>query len=378
MKFWIKKAALTHAVSQVSKVVSQKTTIPILTGIKAVLAEEGLYLTGSNSDMTIQVFIPTKEEDEEQIMVEETGSIVLPGRIFTDIIRKLPGDRVEWEVNAAKQVLIQSQQAKFELIGLDAEEFPRLPHLSTNQSFYIHANILGNMIRQTYFAVSADEAKMVLTGVLWKLQSGKLTFIATDGHRLAKRSTPIEGADDFTLSNTIVPGKSMAELAKTIQDIDEAVEILVADNQLLVKTNRMHFFTRLIEGKYPETDDFIPKDWKTKVTGTTRELMESVDRASLINRAAHDDVVKWTINEENIEISSISQEIGKVTERIDVHVEGSPLEISFNPRYMMDALRSIDREDIIIQFKGAMAPFTIQPKEDQDTLYLILPIRTHS
>jgi len=378
MKFWINKSALIDAVSQVAKVVSQKTTVPILTGIKAELTEEGLYLTGSNSDMTIQVFVPRKEEDEEQITIQATGSIVLPGKIFTDIIRKLPGDLVEWEVNEARQVLISSQQAKFELIGLDAEEFPQLPHISTERSFRIPANVLQTMIRQTHFAVSADEAKMVLTGVLWKLQSGKLTFIATDGHRLAKRVTQIDGAEDFSLTNTVVPGKSMMELAKTISDVDGEVEVLVADHQLLVKTERMHFFTRLIEGKYPETDDFIPKDWQTKVTGSTRTLMESVDRASLINRATHDHVVKWTITEKNIEITSVSQEIGKVTEQIDVQVEGSPLEISFNPNYMMDALRSIDREGIVIQFKGAMAPFIIQPKENQDTLYLILPIRTHS
>lgn len=378
MKFRINKTALINAVSQVSKAVSQKTTIPILTGIKAVLDEQGLYLTGSNSDITIQVFVPTKEEDQEQLIVENTGSVVLPGKIFTDIIRKLPGDQVEWEVNDAKQVFIESQQAKFELIGLDADEFPRLPHLSMSQSFRIHTNVLRTMIRQTHFAVSQDEAKVVLTGVLWKLQSGTLTFVATDGHRLAKREAPITGSNDFSLTNTIVPGKSMVELAKTISDIDEEVEIFVADHQLLVKTERMQFFTRLIEGKYPETEDFIPRDWKTKVVGTTRDLMESVDRASLINRAGHDHVVKWTIKEANIEITSVSHEIGKVTEKINVQIDGSPLEISFNPRYMMDALRSIDHEDIMIQFKGAMAPFTIQPKENQDTLYLILPIRTHS
>lgn len=378
MKFRINKPALINAVSQVSKAVSQKTTVPILTGIKAVLNEQGLYLTGSNSDITIQVFVPVKEEDQEQIIVEEMGSIVLPGRIFTDIIRKLPGNLVEWEVNKTKQIFICSEQAKFELIGLDADEYPSLPHISTHQSFQIQTHLLHTMIRQTHFAVSADEAKMVLTGVLWQLSSGKLTFTATDGHRLAKREAQIECSDDFTLTNIIVPGKSMSELAKTISDMEEQVEVLVADNQLLVRTDQIQFFTRLIEGKYPETGDFIPKDWKTEVIGSTRELMQSIDRALLINRVGHDHVVKWTIQEGNIEITSVSQEIGKVTEQIRTQVNGSSMEISFNPKYMMEALRSIDREEIIIQFKGSMAPFTIQPKEHQDTLYLILPIRTHS
>ncbi len=378
MKFRINKTVLTDAVSQVSKAVSQKTTVPILTGIKAVLDEQGLYLTGSNSDITIQVFVPIQDKDQKQIIVEKTGSIVLPGRVFSDIIRKLPGNRVEWEVSETNQIIICSEQARFELIGLDADEYPSLPHISTHQSFRIHTNLLHTMIRQTHFAVSADEAKMVLTGVLWQLSSGKLTFTATDGHRLAKREAQIEGANDFTLTNIIVPGKSMSELAKTIQDLEEQVDIQVADNQLLVKTDRIQFYTRLIEGKYPETSDFIPKDWKTEVVGSTRELIQSIDRALLINRASHDHVVKWTIKEGNIEITSVSQEIGKVTEQIHTQVDGSPMEISFNPRYMMEALRSIDREEVLIQFKGTMAPFTIQPKEYPDTLYLILPIRTHS
>lgn len=292
MKFRIKKTALVDAVSQVSKAVSQKTTVPILTGIKAVLDEQGLCLTGSNSDITIQVVVPSKDGDQESIMAEEFGSIVLPGRIFTDIIRKLPGDLVEWEVNEAKQIIICSEQARFELIGLDAEEFPRLPHVSTHQSFQIHANLLHTMIRQTHFAVSSDEAKMVLTGVLWQFSSGKLTFTATDGHRLAKREALIDGSNDFTLTNVIVPGKSMSELAKIISDIDGHVEVLVTDNQLLVKTDRIQFFTRLIEGKYPETGDFIPKDGKTEVIGSTSEFIQSIDRALLINRASHDHVVK--------------------------------------------------------------------------------------
>lgn len=377
MKLRITKSVLIDAVTQVSKAVSQKTTVPILTGIKAVLDEQGLSLTGSNSDMTIQVFIPQKLEDQEQIFVEQPGSTVLPGRIFADIVRKLPGESVEWEVSADQQIRISSEQATFDLIGLDAAEFPSLPRISTQQSFSIHADLLRTMIRQTEFATSADEAKMVLTGVCLQLQNGQLTLIATDGHRLAKRQAEIEGSSDLTLENIVVPGKSMSELAKTIADLDEYVDMIVADNQLLVKTTYTRFYTRLIEGKYPETSDFIPKDGETEVISKTRELIHSVDRALLINRASHDHVIKWSIKNETVEMTSASQEIGKITEEVDAQVVGPSMTISFNPKYMIDALRSVDSEEVLIQFKGTMAPFTIKPKEHQDTLYLILPIRTH-
>lgn len=378
MKLRIIKSVLVDAVSQVSKAVSQKTTVPILTGIKAVIDETGLSLTGSNSDITIQVFVPNKSADEEeQIFVDQTGSIVLPGRIFLDIVRKLPGDFIEWEVNESQQITLSSEQATFELIGLDADEFPLLPRISTQQSFSIHTDLLRTMIRQTGFAVSADEAKMVLTGVLWQLTEGQLTFTATDGHRLAKRQAEIDAPDDLKLSNIIVPGKSMSELAKTIADVDEYVDVIIADNQLLVKTTYTQFYTRLIEGKYPETSDFIPKDGETEVMSQTRELVNSVDRALLINRTSHDHVIRWTIKDETVEITSTSQEIGKITEQVNAKINGPALNISFNPKYMMEALRSLDDEEVIIQFKGTMAPFTIQPKENRDMLYLILPIRTH-
>lgn len=377
MKFRINKSVLVDAVAQVSKAVSQKTTVPILTGIKAVIDEQGLYLTGSNSDITIQVFIPKVEDDEEQIMIEQTGHVVLPGRIFVDIVRKLPGDYIDWEVNEAYQVHISSEQAKFELNGLNADEFPPLPRISIEPTLSIHTGLLCKMIQQTNFSVSADEAKMVLTGVLWQLSDGILTFISTDGHRLAKRQTEVEGSKELTLSNVIVPGKSMTELAKTLSDLDEYADIFVADNQLFVKTERTHFYTRLIEGKYPETSDFIPQDGQTQVFSSTRQLIQSVDRALLINRVSHDHVIKWTITDEGVEVTSASQEVGKVTEQVKAEVHGSPMNISFNPKYMMEALRSIDHEEVMIQFKGTMAPFTIQPKESRDTLYLILPIRTH-
>ncbi|SFI70809.1 DNA polymerase-3 subunit beta [Thermoflavimicrobium dichotomicum] len=376
MKLNINKSALVDAVSQVSKAVSSKTTIPILTGIKVQADEEGLILTGSNSDITISVRVPKKVDDKEQVIVEKTGDIVLPGRIFGDIVRKLPGDKVEWTVNDRLQTIIRSEQAEFQLNGLDPEEYPRLPKLPREQVFTMPADLLKSVIRQTVFAVATNEARGVLTGVQWQLESGILTCVATDSHRLSRRQVKVEGSEDLVLKNVVIPGKSMNELAKTLADSSGYVDMIVADNQILIKNNHLEFYSRLLEGVYPDTNRVIPKSGETVLITSTKELLQSVERASLITREGRDNVIKWTINDGKVQVTSTAQDIGSVTEEVIAKVTGPDLSISFNARYMMEALRSIDSDSIRIQFTGVMTPFIIQPADREDSLHLIVPIRT--
>jgi DNA polymerase-3 subunit beta len=376
MKFRVIKSALVDAVSQVSKAVSSKTTIPILTGIKIAVDEDGLTLTGSNSDITIQVHVPVKKEDLDQVFVEKIGSIVLPGRIFGELVRKLPGDEVEWITNDQFQTTIRSDMAEFQLNGLDPVEYPRLPYLSTDQMFSISADALKSLIRQTGFAVAAKEARGVLTGVLFQLENGVLTCIATDSHRLSKQQAQVEASPEVTLKNVIVPGKSLSELAKTLGDYSGYVDILIAENQILVKTDEFSFYSRLLDGTYPDTNRVIPERGETELVSSTKELLQSVDRASLISRDGRDNVIKWTIKDGKVEVHSTAQDIGSVSEEVNARVNGPEMSISFNARYMMEALRSIESDEIRIQFTGAMTPFMIQPTDRDDSLHLIVPVRT--
>ncbi|MBA4494117.1 DNA polymerase III subunit beta [Paenactinomyces guangxiensis] len=376
MKLRVIKSALVDAVSHVSKAVSQKTTIPILTGIKAMADEQGLILTASNSDITIQVRVPKRKDDIDQVFVERMGNVVLPGKIFGDIVRKLPGDEVEWVVNERYQTTIRSEQAEFQLNGLDPDEYPRLPRLSTEQMFSISADTLKSLIRQTGFAVATTEARGVLTGVHLQLEAGTLTCVATDSHRLSRQQAAVEGSAELTLNNVIIPGKSLSELAKTLADETGYVDIIVAENQILVKNDGLEFYSRLLEGTYPDINRVIPKEGQTEMVTSTRELLQSVDRASLISRDGRDNVIKWTIRDEKVEVNSASQDIGSVTEEVIAKVNGPEMSISFNARYMMEALRSIESEEIRIQFTGTMTPFVIQPLDREDSLHLIVPIRT--
>ncbi|MFC4077226.1 DNA polymerase III subunit beta [Salinithrix halophila] len=377
MKFRISRSALTEAVSQVSKAVSQKTTIPILTGIRATVDEEGLWLTGSNSDLTIQVAVPAQRDDKDQVKVEIIGSVVLPGRIFADIVRKLPGEEVDWVVDERWKTTLRSEQAQFELKGLDPEEYPRLPQLHEDQMFSLPSELLKSMIRQTGFAVSASEARGVLTGVLWQLKEGKLNFVATDSHRLSRRQAEVEAPADFTVDNVVVPGKSLSELAKILQESNGWVDVVLSENQLLVRTENLLFFSRLLDGTYPDTNRVIPQGGKTEIVLSTKELLQSVDRAALISRDGRDNVIKWTVKEEGtVQVHSAAQDVGSVLEEVTAKVSGEEMDISFNAQYMLDALRAVDSDEIQIVLTGTMTPFVIQPADRDDSLHLIVPIRT--
>jgi len=377
MKFIIQRDYLVQSVQDVMKAVSSRTTIPILTGIKITAATDGVTLTGSDSDISIESFIPKEEDGNEIVEIKQTGAIVLQARFFSEIIRKLPTDFVEIEVLGSLQTVIRSGKSEFNLIGLDAEEYPRLPQIEENNKFYIATDLLKAMIRQTHFAVSTSETRPILTGVNWKIENGELTCIATDSHRLALRNAKIEAENNETY-NIVIPGKSLSELSKIIDDSNGQIEIVITENQILFKAKHLLFFSRLLEGNYPDTSRLIPADSKTNLILNTKEFLQAIDRASLLAREGRNNVVKLAANEDGIiEISSNSPEIGKVVEEIQSQmIEGEELKISFSAKYMMDALKALEGTEIKISFTGAMRPFVIRPLHDETILQLILPVRT--
>lgn len=373
MRFTAQKQPLVDAVSHVSIAVSARTTIPILTGIKITVSETHVLLTASDSDISIQVEIPP-----DALNVKESGGVVLPARYFVDLVRKLPGETIEIEVGGQYATTIRSGQSQFQLNGMDPDEFPHLPQLNEVGVFSIASDLLKTIIRQTSFAVSTAESRPVLTGVLWELQDNVLRFVSTDSHRLARREVQVEMAEEPPVNHAVVPGKSLADLNKLLNDDDQLVDIVLTDNQLLVKTANILFYSRLLEGNYPDTSRIIPQSSKMAVVVNTKELLSSIDRASLLSQSAKNNVVKLTGEDERLEITANTPEIGSVTETVGVsEFTGEPIKISFNAKFMMDALRAVDSEHIRIEFTGAMAPFIIQPTENDSLLYLILPVRTY-
>lgn len=378
MKFIIQRDRLVQSVQDVMKAVSSRTTIPILTGIKIAATEEGVTLTGSDSDISIESFIPKEEDGNELVEIKESGAIVLQARFFSEIVKKLPTDTVDIEVQNHLQTVIRSGKSEFNLHGLDAEEYPHLPQIKEENVFRIPTDLLKMMIRQTVFAVSTSETRPILTGVNWKIENRELTCIATDSHRLALRKAQIETESNESY-NVVIPGKSLNELSKILDDGNDPIDIVITENQVLFKAKHLLFFSRLLEGNYPDTSRLIPTDSKTDVVVNLKEFLQAIDRAALLARDDRNNVVKFsTFDNQLIEISSNTPEIGKVVEEVQAQsIDGEDLKISFSAKYMMDALKTLEGTEIKVSFTGAMRPFLIRPINDDSILQLILPVRTY-
>ncbi|GIP13497.1 MAG: DNA polymerase III subunit beta [Paenibacillus macerans] len=378
MKIRILKHDLNESIQHVSKAISSRTTIPILTGIKLEVNFQGMTLTASDTDISIQAFIPAEDKEKQIVQVERPGSVVLPAKFFVEIIKKLPSEEIEMEVQDGFQTFIRSGATDIQMVGLDPEEFPVLPSVEENQVISIPGDLLKNMIRQTVFSISTNETSPILTGVLWNLSDNQFKFVATDRHRLASRVAGLDDAEGARFSNIVIAGKTLNELSKIIPDQNTRIEIVVADNQVLFKIDRVLFYTRILDGTYPDTSKIIPTNYKTELILDTKKLSDSIDRAYLLSREEKTNIVRLqTLEDGSIEISSSSSELGKVTEQMEVaQFTGEPLRISFNSKYMLDVLKVVESEQLHIGFTGAMSPIIIKPVDDTQSLYLILPYRT--
>lgn len=378
MKFTINRSAFISQLNNVLRAISSKTTIPILTGLKMVVANDSITLTGSNSDITIESVMSASNEDYE-LKIDEPGSIVLPARFFSEIVKKLPDKHVTIEITSGFQADITSGSAKFQINGQDAENFPHLPEVESNNTVVLANDMLKEVIRQTVIAVSKQESRPILAGIHVTLHDGLLTAVATDSHRLAQRKVQLDGVGDVNY-DVIIPGKSLDELSGMISDVDDDVKMQVTDNQVLFIFGNTHFYSRLLEGNYPETSQLIPDTSDTTVEVDAGTFLSSIDRASLLSHESRNDVVKLTIKpgEKLVRISGDSPDIGMVEEDVATSaVEGNDLEISFNPNYMKDALRSFGQSTVKISFTSPLRPFTLVPTEDiENFVHLITPVRT--
>lgn len=378
MKLTVSKEYLNESIQHVSKAISSRTTLPILSGIKIDASFTGVTLTASDTDISIQSFIPMELNQKEIIHLHQKGSVVLPAKFFMEIIRKLPSDNIEIEVGQHFQTIIRSGSSEIQMVGLDPEEYPLLPDVEENKTVTLSSDLLKTMIKQTAFAVSTNEATPILTGVLWVLGDQFLRLIGCDRHRLAQRETAMETEPEARFSNIVISGKTLNELSKILPDGNALVDVVVSDNQVLFRMDRILFYSRILDGTYPDTSKLIPKSFQTELVMKTRELVDAIDRAYLLSREEKTNIVKLVvIDNQTVEISSSSSDLGKVTELLAVQsLTGELLKISFNSKYMLDALKVVDSDMIRIGFTGSMSPIIIQPEDGTPILQMILPYRT--
>ncbi|MEB6288210.1 DNA polymerase III subunit beta [Mammaliicoccus sciuri] len=377
MKFTIQRDYFLNQLNDTLKAISPRTTLPILTGIKIDATDKGIILTGSDSEISIEITINQNIDGEKIVDIEEKGSVVLPGRFFVDIVKKLPGKTVNLSTNDQFKTLITSGHSEFNVSGLDPDQYPLLPQVSEDDAIKLPIKVLKNIIAQTNFAVSTSETRPVLTGVNWLIQNNELICTATDSHRLALRKLKLED-EKIDDKNVIIPGKALSELNKIVSDSEEDINIFFASNQVLFKVGHINFISRLLEGNYPDTTRLFPENYETKIILDNSEFYHAIDRASLLAREGGNNVIKLSTDVDKVELSSTSPEIGTVKEDVSTdNVEGESLKISFNSKYMMDALKAIDNDEVQVEFFGTMRPFILKPKDDETVVQLILPIRTY-
>lgn len=379
MKFTINRPAFINQLNNVLRAISSKTTIPILTGLKMVVTDHSVILTGSDADITIESTLDASDSSYG-LSIEEPGAIVLPARFFNEVIKKLPDKQATIEVFNGLQVRITSGTAEFTINGQDANNYPHLPEVESENTVELASDMLREVIDQTRIAVSKQESRPILTGIHVTLNNGILTAVATDSHRLAQRKVelPETANRDFDI---VLPGASMTELAKMIADEKDGVKMQITENQALFIFGNTHFYSRLLEGNYPETSRLIPESSDTRLEITASDLLASIERASLLSHESRNNVVKLSVNPENkvATVSGTSADVGNVEEEINAdQIVGNPLEISFNPDYMRDALKSFGQTKILISFTTALRPFTLVPTEEKaNFVQLITPVRTY-
>ncbi len=364
MKVICSKENLLEGINIVQKAVSSKTTFPILEGI-LFEADDKIKLTGNDLEIGIECYV---EAD-----VKDTGKVVLNSRMFGDIVRRLPDSEILIEIKENNVVSIECDNSLFEIRGMSSEGFPALPSIEKENGIKISQKVIKEMIKQTIFAVSLDENRPILTGSLFEYRSGRLTIVSIDGYRLALRTLqPDSQVQDCSM---VIPGKTLSEISKIIQPVDDELTIYATHNQILFDMGNCILVSRLLEGEYLNYAGILPKEHETKVTVDTKELLACFERASLI---IINDERRYPVNldvSDDMIVITCNTEVGNVREEIRVDMEGKKLDISFNPKYFIDALRAIENETVDIYFTTNIGPCTIRPIQGDDFAYLVLPIR---
>ena len=378
MKFTVHRTAFIQYLNDVQRAISSKAALEILSGIKLDLSEDGLTLTGSNSDISIETEISIADE-KAALNIEKTGSVVLPARFFNEIVKKLPEDSLSVEVNDRFQATIRSGSAEFIINGLDPDDYPHLPEIDSREQLTLPGDVLKQVINQTVIAASKQETRPILTGIHLAIKAGQLLAVATDSHRLSQRKLTLNGASaaDYDI---IVPAQSMNELAKMLGDLSEDIEIQISENQILFILGNTSFYSRLLEGNYPDTERLIPQNSTTTLEINAPAFLRAIERASLLSHEGRNNVVKLSMKSGTAQATlySNSPEVGNVEEELTFNkLEGNDLDISFNPDYMKDALRSFGQSEVTLNFTMPLRPFTLVPSEAQgEFIQLITPVRT--
>ena len=366
MKFRVARAEFLDAVLKMQKTVGSKSSMPVLEGI-LLSAEQGLLtLSSYNLEMGMK--------KEIYASCEQEGDIVINARLLAEILRKLRGIDVEIECDDRLVCHIKSGEAVFDIMGMQASDFPEMPSLTDGENLILKGEDFVEMVKGTIFAVSQIEGtRPILTGINISVKDGVLQFVAIDGYRLAirRKNINIENNTEF-----IVSGKALNEVVKLIDENTENIEIKVGKRLILFKIDGYVFISRLLEGEFVNYEKIIPTEYKQCIEIENGEITDSIERVSLLINDTFSTPIRCAFYHDELNISCATS-LGRAKEKLNIELEGEDFEIGLNSRYLLDALKACESDKIVIKFNGSNAGVTITPAENEDNkmLYLIMPTR---
>ena len=363
MIFKCEKQKFLEGISIVQKAITGKSTMPILEGIYIKASNSGLTLIGSDMDVSIQTIVDAD--------IIEDGSIVIDAKIFGEIIRKLPNSTIKIETIENQLIKITCEKSVFDVVYMNTNEYPELPQINENLKISVNQNILKNMIKGTSFAIAQDETRPILQGILFEVKNKNLNLVALDGYRLAIRSEFLDSDMDMEV---VIPGKTLNEVSKILEDIDDIVDITFTDNHILFNLEKTKIISRLLEGKYINYNSLLPQEHKLLVNVNRQELQNAIERASLMAKDGNTNLINLDFKQDNLIITSNSQ-LGKVREEIEIKLQGEEIEIAFNSRYLLDVLKNIEDDDVLMKMTSGITPCVIEEKDNENSKYLVLPVR---
>lgn len=291
--------------------------------------------------------------------------------MFGDIVRKMPNSTIKAETKDGNIVTITCEKSVFDLVYKNSDEFPKLPNIVENLKVSVKQNILKNMIKGTSFAVASDETRPILQGILFEIKEGKLNLVALDGYRLAVKSEYLDSDNDVEV---VIPGKTLNEVAKIIEESDEDLEITFTNNHILFNIKETKVISRLLEGKFINYRSLLPQEYKLSIVTKTLELQNAIERASLVAKEGNTNLIKMNVENDVLVISSNSQ-LGKVREEIAINLQGEKIEIAFNSKYLLDILKNIETDNVVLKMTSGVSPCVIEEENNENDKYLVLPVR---
>ncbi len=371
MKFIIDREILLETLQNVSKGLSQKTPMPVLTGIKIIATDDAITFIATNKEIAVRVEL----ELGEKVKLFEPGDCVVPGKYFVDIVRKVEGKEVEFTLFEKNSIKIISDKSDFTLIAYDKTTYPITNFNSSSNPILFDSKELKQIIKQTAFACATSETRIVLTSLNFKAKKGSLEIVSTDSFRLAKKTSKL--AEEAEIQANI-PSKSLEELSKILDDDSTVVYVYLENSKATFVYKNITFVTRLVEGNYPDTSVLFPKESLFVAQFNKNELINAVDRASLFTSLDNLSIVKFNFNNsQTVEISSNSSEIGKVVEEIYLQNDLNDVnfQIAFSTKYLLEALRTFESNKVSFYFTGEIKPTVIKEEDNESLLQLLLPVR---